>query len=112
MTLNNQTPHRLLKHKSSHAFVCLRSAGGVSVSLNLEKAPVAGEPIRFIMKVINRQSVTAAMKVHVNAQAKEYNHSPADTFWESHGIIQLAPKEGNTPFRCFFEGHRLFCFLI
>lgn len=37
------------------------------------------------------------MKVHLNAQVKEYNHRPAEdlkTFWETHGVVQLAPMEG------------------
>lgn len=38
------------------------------------------------------------MKVHLNAQAKEYNHNPSDTFWETHGIIKLAPMEGKFAF--------------
>ncbi|XP_030277235.1 transglutaminase 5, like isoform X1 [Sparus aurata] len=74
----------------------LRRAGsskGVAVLLSLDKAPVAGEPVRFTVKVINKQNVAKMMKVHVNAQAKEYNHSPSDTFWETHGVIQLAPME-------------------
>ncbi|XP_042349937.1 transglutaminase 5, like [Plectropomus leopardus] len=67
---------------------------GVSVSLTLDKAPVAGEPVRFTVKVVNRQNVAKMMRVHLNAQAKEYNHSPTDTFWKSHGVLQLAPMEG------------------
>lgn len=71
---------------------------GVAVFLILDKAPVAGEPVRFTVKVINKQNVAKMMKVHANAQAKEYNHSPSDTFWETHGVIQLAPMEGKTHF--------------
>ncbi|XP_071351172.1 transglutaminase 5, like [Trachinotus anak] len=69
------------------------SSKGVLVFLALDKAPLAGEPVSFTVKVMNKQSVAKRMKVHVNAQAKEYNNSPSDTFWETHGIIQLAPKE-------------------
>ncbi|KAM6927177.1 transglutaminase 5, like [Xenentodon cancila] len=66
---------------------------GVLVFLSLDKSPVAGEPIRFTVKVMNKQRATKMLKVHVNAQAKEYNHSPSDTFWENHGVLQLAPME-------------------
>ncbi|KAM9361601.1 transglutaminase 5, like [Symphorus nematophorus] len=69
------------------------SSKGVVVFLSLDKAPVAGEPIRFTVRVINKHRVAKMMKVHLNAQAKEYNHSPSDTFWETHGVIQLAPME-------------------
>lgn len=74
------------------------SSKGVLVSLNLDKSPVAGEPIRFTVKVMNKQSVAKMLKVHVDAQAKEYNHGPSDTFWENHGVMQLAPKEGKYAF--------------
>lgn len=66
----------------------------MAVFLTLDKAPIAGEPVTFNVKVINKQNIAKNMKVHLNAQAKEYNHSPLDTFWETHGIIQLAPMEG------------------
>nr|CBN80793.1 Protein-glutamine gamma-glutamyltransferase 5 [Dicentrarchus labrax] len=69
------------------------SSKGVLVFLNLDKAPVAGEAICFTVKVINKHSIAKMIKVHMNAQAKEYNHSPSDTFWETQGVIQLAPKE-------------------
>lgn len=72
--------------------------GGVAVFLFLDKGPVAGEPVRFTVKVINRQSVSKVIKMHLNAQAKEYNHSPSDTFWEAHHVIQMAPMEGKFPF--------------
>lgn len=91
----------------------------MQVFLNLDKAPVAGEPITFTVKVINKQKVNKMMKVHLNAQAKEYNHRPSEelkTFWETHGVIQLAPMEGIVPLhlsttsQCFTpEG---FCGLI
>ncbi|XP_074524948.1 transglutaminase 5, like [Halichoeres trimaculatus] len=69
------------------------SSRSVFVALNLEKPPVAGEPIRFAVRVINKQRIPKKMKVHMNAQAKEYFNSPSDTFWENHGVITLAPME-------------------
>ncbi|XP_022068145.2 transglutaminase 5, like [Acanthochromis polyacanthus] len=72
------------------------SSKGVLVFLNLDKTPVAGEPVRFTVQVVNKDSVTKTIKVHVNAQAKEYNNSPSDTFWENHGVVQLAPMEVKT----------------
>lgn len=68
------------------------------VFLTLDRAPVAGEPISFSVKVVNKHSVAKMMKVHLNAQAKEYNSSPSDTFWEAHGVTQLAPMEGKKNF--------------
>ncbi|XP_070815337.1 transglutaminase 5, like [Chaetodon trifascialis] len=66
---------------------------GLVVLMTLDKAPVAGEPVSFTVKAINKQSVAKTVNMHLNAQAKEYNNSPSDTFWESHGVIQLAPME-------------------
>lgn len=70
------------------------SSDGVAVFLMLDKAPVVGEPISFTVNVVNKQNVAKALKVHLNAQAKEYNHSPSDTFWETHGVMNLAPMDG------------------
>lgn len=97
------------EHTSSDAPAHIYSAdssSGVAVFLTLDKAPVAGEPVGFTVKVINKQSIAKVLKVHLNAQAKEYNHSPSDTFWETHGIVQMAPMEGKFTFI-----HRLKCSL-
>ncbi|KAM4613330.1 transglutaminase 5, like [Polymixia lowei] len=72
----------------------LRSEGpsqGVSVSLTLDKAPVAGAPILFTVTVTNMEMVAKMIREHLNAQTKEYNNSPSDTFWEAHNVIRLAP---------------------
>ncbi|KAM4741248.1 transglutaminase 5, like [Anableps anableps] len=66
---------------------------GVIVFLTLTQSPVAGKPVIFLVKVMNKQKIPKMMKVHLNAQAKEYNHSPSETFWGKHGVIQLAPME-------------------
>lgn len=73
------------------------SSQRVTASLTLDKPPVAGEPICFTVKVKNRQRVAKKLIVHLNAQAKEYNNSPSDTFWKNHGVVQLAPMEGKFP---------------
>ncbi|XP_038553295.1 transglutaminase 5, like isoform X3 [Micropterus salmoides] len=84
------TPRRSTMSRDS---TLIGSSNGVSVSLTLDRAHVAGEPVCFAVKVINRQNVAKKMKVHFNAQAKEYNHGPSDAFWETHGVIKLAPME-------------------
>ncbi|XP_041639534.1 transglutaminase 5, like [Cheilinus undulatus] len=65
----------------------------VFVFLTLDKAPVAGEPVRFTVRVINKLNAPKMLKVHLNAQAKEYNNSPLDSFWENHGVIKMGPME-------------------
>ncbi|KAK5872159.1 hypothetical protein PBY51_012884 [Eleginops maclovinus] len=69
------------------------SSKGVLVVMSLDKTPVAGETVSFTVKVINKQRAAKLMKIHFNAQAKEYNHSPSDTFWETQGVVKLAPME-------------------
>ncbi|XP_028262071.1 transglutaminase 5, like [Parambassis ranga] len=73
----------------------LRRGGskGMLVVLVVDKSPVAGEPVGFTIKVTNKENVAKKVKVHLNAQAKEYNHSPSDPFWELHSVLQLAPME-------------------
>lgn len=78
-------------------FLHVHSAGSsqkVIVFLTLDKPPVAGDPVSFMVKIMNKQNVGKMLKVHLNAQAKEYNRSPSDTFWENHGVVKLAPMEG------------------
>ena len=67
---------------------------GVSVTLTLEKAPVAGVPITFRVTITNKETVAKEIIEHLNAQAKQYNHSPSDTFWEAESVVKLAPLEG------------------
>uniref|UniRef100_A0A3P9B9G7 Transglutaminase 5, like n=1 Tax=Maylandia zebra TaxID=106582 RepID=A0A3P9B9G7_9CICH len=67
------------------------SSQGVLVFLTLDKSPIVGEPVSFSVKIMNKQNVAKMLKIHLNAQAKEYNHSPSDTFWENHGVLQLIP---------------------
>uniref|UniRef100_UPI0037E9AFDD transglutaminase 5, like n=1 Tax=Semicossyphus pulcher TaxID=241346 RepID=UPI0037E9AFDD len=69
------------------------SSEGMFVILTLDKAPVAGAPVCFTVRVINKQKVPKKVQVHFNAQAKQYNNSPSDTIWEAHGFINLAPME-------------------
>ncbi|XP_041743133.1 LOW QUALITY PROTEIN: protein-glutamine gamma-glutamyltransferase 5 [Coregonus clupeaformis] len=78
---------------SSHRSRGARSTQGLSVSLSLLKVPAAGENISFTVMVTNMESVPKVLREHVNAQTKEYNHSPSDAFWEAHNIIRIAPHE-------------------
>ncbi|XP_065810725.1 transglutaminase 5, like [Labrus bergylta] len=88
-----KSPTSTLSSRSSSSSGDSTFSKGMLVFLNLEKAPVAGEPVRFMVRIINKTNAVKMMKVHLNAQAKEYNNSPLDTFWETHGAIQLAPME-------------------
>ena len=90
---------------------------GVSVALTLDKAPVAGVPIVFRVTITNKETVAKEIIEHLNAQAKQYNHSPSDTFWEAERVVKLAPLEGKfaTPYIYSeisnLHRHRRFSFL-
>ncbi|XP_057701220.1 transglutaminase 5, like [Corythoichthys intestinalis] len=93
---NTKSPFSTLtSNSSSHSesSTLSRNTDKTSAVLMLDKPPVAGAVIRFTVKVVNGQRVAKMMKVHLNAQIKEYNNSPADTFWENHGVLQLGPLE-------------------
>ncbi|XP_056606551.1 protein-glutamine gamma-glutamyltransferase 5-like [Triplophysa dalaica] len=68
----------------------------VFVSLNLLKTPVVRQNILFNVTVTNNESTHKELKAHVNAQNKEYNSNPTNTFWEAHYDLKLAPKETKT----------------
>ncbi|KAJ3602848.1 hypothetical protein NHX12_030593 [Muraenolepis orangiensis] len=90
------SPKSTLRSRSptgSDRSVSCGSSSGMSVTLTLDKAPVAGVPIVFTVTVTNTESVAKVIKEHLNAQAKKYNNSPSDTFWEAHSIVNLAPRE-------------------
>ncbi|KAM6979579.1 transglutaminase 5, like [Aplochiton taeniatus] len=69
------------------------SSSGLTVSLSLQKTPVAGESIFFTVTVTNKEDVAKVIKQHVNAQAKVYSHAPLGTLWEAHSTVSLAPLE-------------------
>ncbi|XP_061543481.1 transglutaminase 5, like [Phycodurus eques] len=89
---NIKSPFSTLS-SSSESSTLRRGTDKMAAVLTLDKAPVAGAVIRFTLKVINRQRVAKMLKVHLNAQTKEYNSSPADTFWEDHSLVRLGPSE-------------------
>lgn len=72
-------------------FLCIGSAQGLSVKLSLIKMPLVGENIAFSVTVTNHGGVLKTVREYSNAQAKSYDHSPSDTFWEADNIIQISP---------------------
>lgn len=75
------------------AFSRFAARQGVAVSLSLLKAPVVGESIVFNVIITNNAPKEKVLKVHINAQHKEYNRNPtAATFWEIHNDLKIAPN--------------------
>uniref|UniRef100_A0A8C2HMZ2 protein-glutamine gamma-glutamyltransferase n=1 Tax=Cyprinus carpio TaxID=7962 RepID=A0A8C2HMZ2_CYPCA len=73
-----------------------KTSKGVEVSLQLLKAPVVGENISFNIIITNNDAAPKLLRKHVNAQNKEYNRNPTETFWEAHDDIKIGPKESKT----------------
>uniref|UniRef100_A0A8C2AP54 protein-glutamine gamma-glutamyltransferase n=1 Tax=Cyprinus carpio TaxID=7962 RepID=A0A8C2AP54_CYPCA len=71
----------------------IMASKGVEVSLQLLKAPVVGENISFNIIITNNDAAPKLLRKHVNAQNKEYNRNPTETFWEAHDDIKIGPKE-------------------
>ncbi|KAG9353003.1 hypothetical protein JZ751_017579, partial [Albula glossodonta] len=69
---------------------------GLEVSLSLDKVPVAGETISFSVTVSNKDNAPKIQREYLNAQAKEYNSSPLETFWEYNNLFHIAPYEVKT----------------
>ncbi|KAM9800711.1 transglutaminase 5, like [Syngnathus typhle] len=93
---NVKSPYSTLSSNGScrsESSTLRRGTGKLVGILTLDKTPVAGAVIHITLKVINRQPVAKMLKVHINAQIKEYNNSPADTFWENHSVLHLGPLE-------------------
>ncbi|XP_056462367.1 transglutaminase 5, like [Gadus chalcogrammus] len=89
----NSTLRSRRRHNSDDTVSSNSTSQGVSVTLTLEKAPVAGVPITFRVTITNKETVAKEIIEHLNAQAKQYNHSPSDTFWEAESVVKLAPLE-------------------
>ncbi|XP_041858874.1 protein-glutamine gamma-glutamyltransferase 5-like isoform X2 [Melanotaenia boesemani] len=72
-------------------------AGGavhcLEVSLHTEGVPILGESIRMCVTVTNQSSSPRALVEHVNAQLKEYNRNPQESFWKIHQEMHIQPWE-------------------
>ncbi|XDV36487.1 hypothetical protein PO909_006255, partial [Leuciscus waleckii] len=66
---------------------------GIGVSLQLLKAPVVGENLYFIVKIINNMAIPKLLRQRVNAQNKEYNRDPIRTFWKARDDLTIRPYE-------------------
>ncbi|XP_035512986.1 protein-glutamine gamma-glutamyltransferase 5-like, partial [Morone saxatilis] len=56
---------------------------GLEVSLHIEKVPSVGDSIIMCVTVTNHANTDRILMEHVNAQLKEYNCSPQESFWRT-----------------------------
>lgn len=67
---------------------------GLEVSLNLEGVPLVGDSIEICVVVTNRSRSRRILVEHLNAQLKEYNKNPQESFWKTHKGVHINPDEG------------------
>ncbi|XP_059190223.1 protein-glutamine gamma-glutamyltransferase 5-like isoform X2 [Centropristis striata] len=75
----------------------LGGTGGTSpsleVSLSIDGVPSVGESISMSVTVTNQSSSPRVLMEHVNAQLKEYNKNPQESFWKTHKEVHMQPGE-------------------
>ncbi|XP_047187050.1 protein-glutamine gamma-glutamyltransferase 2-like isoform X2 [Scophthalmus maximus] len=64
---------------------------GLEVSLNINGKPSVGESVGVCVTVTNRSSRPRVLEEHVNAQVKDYNSSPQESFWTLHQEVHIQP---------------------
>ncbi|XP_076597691.1 protein-glutamine gamma-glutamyltransferase 2-like [Chaetodon auriga] len=74
----------------------LRSEAGemspsLGVSLNIDEVPSVGDSIIICVTVTNQSSSPRVLMEHLNAQLKEYNSSPQETFWKRDKEVHIQP---------------------
>lgn len=67
---------------------------GLEVSLNLDGVPSVGDSIMMCVTITNQSSSPRVLMEHLDAQLKEYNSSPQESFWKTHNEVHIQPGEG------------------
>ncbi|XP_040009880.1 protein-glutamine gamma-glutamyltransferase 2-like [Xiphias gladius] len=65
----------------------------LEVSLNIDGVPSVGSSIRMYVTVKNQSSNPRVLMEHLNAQMKEYNSGPKESFWKIHKEVHIQPHE-------------------
>uniref|UniRef100_A0A3B4ZQM6 Protein-glutamine gamma-glutamyltransferase 5-like n=1 Tax=Stegastes partitus TaxID=144197 RepID=A0A3B4ZQM6_9TELE len=73
---------------------CLgETSPSLEVSLEIDGVPSLGESIRMSVTITNQSSSRRILMEHVDAQLKEYNSSPQESFWKTHKEVHMQPCE-------------------
>lgn len=74
----------------------------IAVSLDLLDRLVVGQNVLFKFTIANNFSKDKKLKVHINAQYKEYYRNPTGTFWDTFEELTIGPYASkNQPQLCF-----------
>lgn len=66
----------------------------LEVSLSLDKVPSLGDNIAVCVTVTNQSGSLRILQEHVDAQLKEYNRNPQQSFWRTHKEVHVQPGQG------------------
>ncbi|XP_049438018.1 protein-glutamine gamma-glutamyltransferase 5-like isoform X3 [Epinephelus fuscoguttatus] len=95
VTVNKQSG--FTSHYAQQSTRVLLGARGTSptleVSLNMDGVPSVGESIAMRVTVTNLSSSPRILMEHLNAQVKEYNSNPQESFWKTHKEVRIQPGE-------------------
>ncbi|XP_008291944.1 protein-glutamine gamma-glutamyltransferase 5-like [Stegastes partitus] len=79
----------IVKPRSLHG----ETSPSLEVSLEIDGVPSLGESIRMSVTITNQSSSRRILMEHVDAQLKEYNSSPQESFWKTHKEVHMQPCE-------------------
>ncbi|KAM9351055.1 protein-glutamine gamma-glutamyltransferase 2-like [Symphorus nematophorus] len=66
---------------------------GLEVSLHVDGLPSVGNSIIMYVTVTNQSSSPRILMENVNAQLKEYNSNPQESFWKTHQEVHIQSNE-------------------
>ncbi|XP_042348149.1 protein-glutamine gamma-glutamyltransferase 5-like [Plectropomus leopardus] len=68
-------------------------SSSLDVSLKIEGMPSLGESIEVSVMVTNQSGSPRVLVEFLNAQLKDYNSNPQETFWKTHKEVRIQPGE-------------------
>lgn len=77
--------------QTTHATNGQEANKNLGVSLKIDTVPVMGKSICLTVTITNKANVRRLLTEHVDAQVKEYNGSPLETFWGATERLQVEP---------------------
>ncbi|XP_068589270.1 protein-glutamine gamma-glutamyltransferase 5-like [Cebidichthys violaceus] len=66
---------------------------GLEVSLSIVGVPSVGESISMCVTVTNQSSSPRLLREHLNAQIKDFNSNPEQSFWTTRKEVRIRPGE-------------------
>lgn len=69
----------------------------MEVSLYIEGVPSVGDSVAMCVTVTNQSGSPRVLVEHLNAQLKEFDGGPQESFWETHNEVHIQPGQGEEP---------------